>query len=734
MDAAAPASATPARAEAPHAPPAETEAAPWWWLPYAPLAPQRALTLRNWPVAALAAAREAQESPAAADSRGAPALHQRPAPALQHPPQAAPAASYDGDGDGDDMEEVVPQMPRPSSLIGRRVAFRHARPSPRGSSAVTIGVIDAALPPSGAHDWRFRVRFRDYPPETVSWPKLHSCLVKDDSDSDSDGQPAAQPAAPTPTAAPAPVLSAPMAAPAPAAPVPAPAAVDDAEDDEQAAGPMYRGVSAALDDPTLFRIETRDGGKRVTVTGFATAEEAARAYDDGRRRRGLRVVNFPRPGTNEVQAVPGEQDLITLRRVEPDAGHCRVPSRRAPRSAAEAPPMALRSRAPAAVGTPAAAAPAAATAAASPLASPADPLIGQRVRVPFRSGSTTKMKYGAVMAKRAGGAGYIVRLDDGDECTIDKAAVHKYNVSSTVAADTAAGSPARRQRGARAEMGRGNGGAGAGGGAGGAAVPYRGVWKSLGCFRAALCISRNDRTMLGDFPTIEAAARAVDVAARKAGALHLLNFPQTTAERAAVAEWVKRPPVAAALARREPAAKPAAPKRSGEAARTAAGAAPKRKRVSAPTPSESDGEDAAAPPEQSPERSGTPVPDGEDDRAPAPAAAPAAAPIATPAPAPSGAPAPAPPAAAAEPAGVEAVAAFLRGISRPLQDIDVILAALRATSLTMAGLSLLPQHAASKGVFKQLREDVFETLRVTRFDDQLKLTAALATLAPPRQA
>jgi hypothetical protein len=47
---------------------------------------------------------------------------------------------------------------------------------------------------------------------------------------------------------------------------------------------------------------------------FCTAEEAARAYDDAVRNDGRRVVNFPRPGTDEVQAVKGEEEKHTLAR------------------------------------------------------------------------------------------------------------------------------------------------------------------------------------------------------------------------------------------------------------------------------------------------------------------------------------------------------------------------------------------------------------------------------------
>jgi len=48
---------------------------------------------------------------------------------------------------------------------------------------------------------------------------------------------------------------------------------------------------------------------------FCTAEEAARAYDDAARKAGRRVVNFPRPGSDDVQAVKGEKEEVTLLRI-----------------------------------------------------------------------------------------------------------------------------------------------------------------------------------------------------------------------------------------------------------------------------------------------------------------------------------------------------------------------------------------------------------------------------------
>jgi len=78
----------------------------------------------------------------------------------------------------------------------------------------------------------------------------------------------------------------------------------------------YKGVFVYADARTIavYAARFKDGSVRQLLGRFCTAEQAARAYDDAARKTGCRVVNFPRPGTDEVQAVKDEKSSITLRR------------------------------------------------------------------------------------------------------------------------------------------------------------------------------------------------------------------------------------------------------------------------------------------------------------------------------------------------------------------------------------------------------------------------------------
>jgi hypothetical protein len=56
-------------------------------------------------------------------------------------------------------------------------------------------------------------------------------------------------------------------------------------------------------------------GTQVFASGFADAEAAARAYDAAVRKQGIKVVNFPDADAGEVQAVRGESNAMTLKRL-----------------------------------------------------------------------------------------------------------------------------------------------------------------------------------------------------------------------------------------------------------------------------------------------------------------------------------------------------------------------------------------------------------------------------------
>jgi hypothetical protein len=80
--------------------------------------------------------------------------------------------------------------------------------------------------------------------------------------------------------------------------------------------PDYKGVTVNTHTRTsaVFTANFSEGGRPKILCHFCTAEDAARAYDHAMRKAGRRLVNFPRPGTNEVQAVKGEKEEVTLLR------------------------------------------------------------------------------------------------------------------------------------------------------------------------------------------------------------------------------------------------------------------------------------------------------------------------------------------------------------------------------------------------------------------------------------
>ena len=83
------------------------------------------------------------------------------------------------------------------------------------------------------------------------------------------------------------------------------------------AAPDYKGVKvdALARTAAVFRAKIGiNGGVHKFLGSICTAEEAARAYDDAARKAGRRFVNFPRPCTDEVQAVKGEKEEFTLAR------------------------------------------------------------------------------------------------------------------------------------------------------------------------------------------------------------------------------------------------------------------------------------------------------------------------------------------------------------------------------------------------------------------------------------
>lgn len=354
------------------------------------------------------------------------------APLVQREPSHAPAPPVQREAPADDsdsgVELVIPPLPSPPSLIvGWRFLRLHSE-TPGGRVTEIKGVVAAALEPSDKlqHGWRYRVRFdSDGSEVNVLWQTLQPWLQQ-----------------------PTPADGAGQQRPASHAAAPAPAA---GAGGLQPARRRYKGVSKYQG---MFRMSHIVDGKQTWAPGFRSAEAAARAYDESRRRLGKRVVNFPRSGADEVQAVPYVAEQTTLRRVEGDAGQSPAPEQRAPRpkAAKEAAvetalhtPMALR-RAPAA---------------ASPSPSHDGPLIGRHVRSAFSDGGYCTVWYGVVEAKRNGK--YLVRYKDDSTYEMTKDEVQKYTVSppSAGAAASDERKPAPVRKRSRDDLARARAAAGA---------------------------------------------------------------------------------------------------------------------------------------------------------------------------------------------------------------------------------------------------------------------------------
>jgi hypothetical protein len=93
----------------------------------------------------------------------------------------------------------------------------------------------------------------------------------------------------------------------------------------------FKGVSLTTNGVT-FEMHLRHSSGRVFACGFADAEAAARAYDVAARKRGIKVLNFPNADAGEVQAVAGESNDATLKRLERGGGAAAAAP--APRAAA----------------------------------------------------------------------------------------------------------------------------------------------------------------------------------------------------------------------------------------------------------------------------------------------------------------------------------------------------------------------------------------------------------------
>jgi hypothetical protein len=167
------------------------------------------------------------------------------------------------------------------------------------------------------------IRYDDGDQQEADWPQLRKLLRP----------PLAAAHAPAHGSAPLPGAHAPRAPAAHALD-----ALSDKEDAEETAhaphqaacAPAAADAAATATEPRKFKgvsVDMKKAGAwrmdigsipRITIHGLPDAETAARKYDDIMRGRGCKLLNFPRPGSDEVQAVAGKAAWETLAR----AGVC----------------------------------------------------------------------------------------------------------------------------------------------------------------------------------------------------------------------------------------------------------------------------------------------------------------------------------------------------------------------------------------------------------------------------
>jgi hypothetical protein len=205
-------------------------------------------------------------------------------------PGAAAAAPAPGGGAGASTagHADAAWLAPPGSLIGRRVL----REFEAGSF---VGVI-LSTRFTRAYGQLWHVRYDDGDVEDLAWTELQDALRPADARELRESAGAGRSAA---------VVA--SAAHAAAVPTGSGAAADG---QLPAAERCYKGVSSWVSRIYPFERHYRAAlwvdGVNTLPGNFCTAVEAARAYDDAARVHGRLVVNFPRAGTEEVQAVPGQ--------------------------------------------------------------------------------------------------------------------------------------------------------------------------------------------------------------------------------------------------------------------------------------------------------------------------------------------------------------------------------------------------------------------------------------------